>query len=173
MGKDGFTKQQVFANESSMRKEFNTGRDLFDSIVRSYQTIANADNSGAGDQARIFSYMKMLDPRSMVSEGEQATAQNAAGVESYIRSMYNRLIGGGTLDTKARREIEDQARKLYEDSFGEQTGNYQFYSDAANRYGIDPRSIVGKPTKLLEPKVRPPEAGAVKYVDGVKYIYEE
>ena len=48
--------------------------------------------TGAGDAAIVFGYMKMLDPTSVVREGEQATTRNAVGVPEAIRGMYNQRL---------------------------------------------------------------------------------
>ena len=58
--------------------------------------------------------MKMLDPASVVREGEFANAQNATGVPERIQNVYNRIIGGERLSADQRRSFKAQAGKLYD-----------------------------------------------------------
>ena len=46
--------------------------------------------------------MKMLDPTSVVREGEFATAQNATGVPERIRNSFNKAMSGERLGQKQR-----------------------------------------------------------------------
>ncbi|WP_204128690.1 hypothetical protein, partial [Pseudomonas ogarae] len=70
----------------------------------SYGQIAQAAKtpSAQNDLALIFSYMRMLDPASVVREGEFATAQNAAGVPDQIRNAYNKAVNGERLNPEQR-----------------------------------------------------------------------
>lgn len=54
---------------------------------------AKAD-SAAWDIALVFSFMKMLDPGSVVRESEFATAANAQGIPEQLRNGYNKLLTG-------------------------------------------------------------------------------
>jgi hypothetical protein len=92
-------------------------RDSKDFVQRgqSYGTVLAAakDPSAAGDLSLIFAYMKMLDPGSVVREGEFATAQNTAGVPDRIRNLYNRIISGERLNPNQRAEFVNQAKAVY------------------------------------------------------------
>ena len=68
-------------------KNFNEATVQLDKLL-----VGSKDPSAAGDLAMIFTYMKILDPTSVVREGEQATAQNAAGTPERIKNIYNRVI---------------------------------------------------------------------------------
>ena len=77
--------------EEGMRKEVSAlSKDYF--TVRDSEAKINAvasDPSAASDLALIFSFMKVLDPGSVVREQEFANAQNAAGVPDQVRNLYN------------------------------------------------------------------------------------
>jgi hypothetical protein len=75
------------------------------------QAIA-ADPSAAGDISLIFSYMRMLDPLSVVREGEFATAQNAASVPDRVRNAYNKALKGERLNPDQRKDFINTAGKL-------------------------------------------------------------
>ena len=70
----------------------------------------NRELGGATDIAIIFSFMKALDPQSVVREGEFATAQNAGGVIEPIRELNNKIIGGALLSKELRDSFIDAAQ---------------------------------------------------------------
>lgn len=102
-----------------LRQEF-----LGDSRVKEFNDVANStrqilalterESSAMGDLGLIFSYMKTLDPGSVVREGEFATAQNAAGIPGQVRNAYNRLLRGERLNAEQRRDMADSALTIYE-----------------------------------------------------------
>lgn len=69
--------------------------------------------SAAGDLALIFGFMKTLDPTSVVREGEQASAANAAGVPERIRGIYNRILTGERLTPEQRQDFVSQAQAQF------------------------------------------------------------
>lgn len=89
-------------------KTFAVQTDAYSRIAASAQ-----DPSAAGDLALIFSYMKMLDPGSVVREGEFANAQNAAGVPERIQAMYNNVLTGERLTPETRMDFLTRAEKIY------------------------------------------------------------
>jgi hypothetical protein len=98
--------------------------------------------TGADDLSLVFSFMKLLDPTSVVREGEQVTAANASGLwPSWLIAQVNYVTGGGTLSGKARQElfaalqsqtavVKARAQKLRE-----------HYGNMARTYGVDPNLI--------------------------------
>lgn len=119
-------------NENELRKEFNSLPEVkdFNKVRTSYDKVvlAGSNPSPAGDISMIFNYMKILDPGSVVREGEFATAQNAGGVDDMVRNQYNRLINGERLNEGQRNDFMNQARFAAEAQFkpvAEQMGRYQ------------------------------------------------
>jgi hypothetical protein len=133
-----------FSNEQKLRKEFLDQSKNFIDVRDSYsrlQAVA-ADPSPAGDISIIFSYMKMLDPASVVREGEQATAQNAAGISDQIRNLYNKVITGERLSPNQRADFVRQGQKLYEQALGQVQKNAKMYEDIAQKSGLNPALAV-------------------------------
>jgi hypothetical protein len=62
--------------------------------------------------AMIFAFMKVLDPTSVVREGEQATAANARGIPAATRTFYNRLLTGQKLDKEQISNFSETTRNL-------------------------------------------------------------
>lgn len=104
-------------------KSFADQTAAYSRIIKSVQ-----DPSPAGDLALIFNYMKMLDPGSVVREGEFATAQNAGGVDDRVRSFYNRVLEGTRLTPSQRDDFANRATRIY-------SGAQEEYGKIATQYG--------------------------------------
>lgn len=76
-------------------------------------TAAARTDSPAGDMAMIFGFMKVLDPGSIVREGEFATVQNSGNVPTQIRALYNRILNGERLTPEQRQDFLFQAREQF------------------------------------------------------------
>lgn len=70
----------------------------------------------ASDIALIFAFMKMLDPTSVVREGEFATAQNSGGIDDQLRNVYNKLRDGQFLTPEQRANFVRRAYRIYKGS---------------------------------------------------------
>lgn len=132
------------------RKEFNGRAEVKEyrdvsSSYRQIYTLANKPATAAGDISMVFSFMKMLDPGSVVREGEFATAQNAAGVPDQVRNLWNRALSGTRLNDKQRKDFLNQASSIYKSRqgrFNEIANEYRGYAVTA---GENPDLIVTIP----------------------------
>ena len=61
----------------------------------------------------IFTYMKMLDPGSVVRESEFSAAQSTAGIMQQVTIMGNQLLEGDMLSPEQRAEFLDLAEIFY------------------------------------------------------------
>jgi hypothetical protein len=123
---------QTFTQERQLRTEFGNNP-----AVRTLATVrpqvqiigdiarrasAGERISAADDLALIFSYMKMLDPGSVVREGEFANAQNTAGIPERVVNAYNRALDGTRLSDSQRNEFFRSATGVmrgYQESYNE------------------------------------------------------
>ena len=126
-------------NEQKIRAEFIKGADEFVKVRDAYGRVqASAkDPSAAGDLALIFSYMKILDPGSVVREQEFANAQNAAGVPDQVRNMYNKVLRGERLAPNQRNDFSGRAGKLYKQQLQSFRGTEKLYQGISKGYGFD------------------------------------
>jgi len=141
---DGLSSSDIRA-ERDLRREFDGRQDGFRQVRDSYaqiRALAEGPPSAAGDLSFIFSYMKMLDPGSVVREGEFANAQNAAGVPDQIRNLYNRVSQGQRLNDAQRADFTNQARSIYETRARQFERDAEEYRGLATDYGFDPSRVV-------------------------------
>ena len=109
--------------------------------------LASEDNA-VGDLSLIFGYMKMLDPGSVVREGEFATAQNAAGVPERIQNIYNQVVSGQRLSPSQRQSFKGQAGKLYSTAQTQEAQVRQGIERIAKGYGLNTANIFYTPTEV-------------------------
>lgn len=110
---------------------FSQVRDAFAKI----QAVKNGNESGISDTALIFSYMKMLDPTSVVREGEFATVQNAGGIPQRVMQAYNQALNGQKLGA-LRDDILKTSETIFQRAQETQNAVTKTFNDRAMAYGI-------------------------------------
>lgn len=141
--------QDLVQNEQSLRKEFYSLPAVkeYQVAARTYANSLQAADDASGDQSLIVAYAKMLDPNSVVREGEAAAV---AGTDSTIgRSIaaISKELGldsGGSLSPDIRKKIRREMRTLAENygaAYGQERAQF---SDYASSYGFDPNRVVGR-----------------------------
>ena len=102
-----------YKNEDEV-KGFLDLNTQFQKVESSYAMAYKLDRPQVADLSMIFAYMKMLDPRSVVREGEQQQARATGGAADYLITTVQAIVGGAALTDKQRRSFYQQARDLLE-----------------------------------------------------------
>jgi hypothetical protein len=148
--------------ESKFRREYSDQTKGYQEVKSAYGRVLASEDTAVGDLSLIFGYMKMLDPGSVVREGEFATAQNAAGVPERIQNIYNRVISGQRLSPSQRSSFKGQAGKLFETAQTQEGQVRQGIERIAKGYGLNTANIfyqaVETPPKDGEPSAAIPGA---------------
>lgn len=148
--------------EMSLKKEFEGHefvRKALDVKVHAStvaQLLASPKPSASGDMAAVFSFMRMLDPGSVVREGEYERAKNASAVmDRYgLRNMWDRVSKGLLMTPDQRKDFMDTVRTVAKSrAAGVTQFAEKFRSDAA-AWGLNPDRV----TLDLTPDI--PSAGA-------------
>ena len=127
--------------EGKLRREYSDQAKGYQDVKSAYSRVLAAEPTATGGITKIFSYMKMLDPTSVVREGEYATAQNATGVPQRFINMYNKALSGDGLSDQQRREIDSQSKKLYTQARTQEATIRKGVERIAKGYGLDPQNI--------------------------------
>jgi len=143
---------KAFGNEKDLRSEFTAQAKPFVELAQAYQKIETAakNNTSAGDIALIYGFMKVLDPGSVVREGEFATAANAGGVADTVRNMYNRALSGQRIGENIRNDFLGQARNIIESQRILSDDMVARYTGVAQNYKLDPNQVVFDPFKRMK-----------------------
>lgn len=107
--------EQSLKQGNVLRKQRDEKLTPFNEAKTQYDTTMNAlqQDSGAGTLAAIFSFMKTLDPRSVVREGEFQMGTQTGGVVDSLVGMVNRAQGQG-MGPEARRGISETIQAIME-----------------------------------------------------------
>lgn len=133
--------------EGKMRKEYDDRTKVYQDVKGAYSRViasANPKNDaekGAADLSLIFGYMKMLDPGSVVREGEFANAENSGGVDSKVTNIYNKIRNGGRLTDGQRSAFTGMAKKLYSASARQEEEVRSGIGRIAKGYGLNTENI--------------------------------
>jgi hypothetical protein len=131
--------------EGKMRKEYTDQTKVYQDVKASYGRVLASDDSAVGDLSLIFGYMKMLDPGSVVREGEFATAQNAAGVPERVMNIYNRIVSGERLNSDQRKAFKGQAERLFKQAGQQESEVRSGIERIAKGYGLNTANIFYTP----------------------------
>lgn len=153
VGKNQMNQEAVLRKDFyNQNKNFATMQDQYNKIQTIKETYnnPNAGSLGPSDLSLMFTFMKILDPTSVVREGEQASFKNAGSVPDKIRSQYNSLLKGGTISPNLRNEYLKTATQLYEASKSSFETSKKQYEDIATQKGLNPQSIIMNLNSTLE-----------------------
>ena len=98
-------------------------------------------DSGPGDIAAIFAFMKTLDPESVVRESEFATAANSSGAFRKLWNLWNKMQTGEALPEEVRKEFKIAGLNLYQQNQSALDNIRTDYIKIAENQGLDITNI--------------------------------
>lgn len=135
-----------FEQEGKLRDDFNQNAEVkaYRASLPMLAQALKAPKNGQGDLSVIYAYAKLMDPGSVVREGEMDMVVNSSPyAQSIAQKWLNQLDGSGRLPPAARRSLEQEMirttqarRKSYETQYNRYTAN-------AEGMGLDPQMVVG------------------------------
>jgi hypothetical protein len=156
--------------EADMRKEFNAldaTKDFGDVRTAFLKVKTAAENpSAAGDLALVFNYMKILDPGSVVREGEFQTAADATSwlqrteddgfaVPLPIAKAIRKLEDGTLLTPNQRQDFLSTARNTASAQFKPAKEALQRYKGLAANSGLRADQIIPSNYLQIEEELSP------------------
>lgn len=138
--------------EDRMRGDYEREIKPFKEALGHYTNTVTAAGQGtpSGDIALIFSFMKQLDPISVVREGEQDLVRRARSVVDSLQTMIPRLQSGEKLTPTQREDIKNMSRALLEESAIRKRAQDVRYKDIAGRRGLEPLNIIDRSFGMKE-----------------------
>ena len=162
----GVDPDKKFTQEEKIRKEHQTRTKVYGELQGTFSNIkSSADTgNGPGDIALITSFMKMLDPGSVVRETEFATARDTAGLFTQLQNRLEKAKNGQLLNPTQRKEYVALA-KQYLDSAQKKAGEEKVALGViVKNYKLNPDNVFG-PEETTTPvgggrgTVNPPAVG--------------
>lgn len=145
--------------ESDLRSEFRQLQPVRDFMaltpaIREIEAAATRENpTRINDINLVFAYAKMLDPASVVREGEQIMITRSGGPIEALRGMINGLNGGATIAPETRASILTEARSRFASAREAFELFADEYRELATDMGVDPNRVV-RPLRGAEPPQR-------------------
>ena len=145
-------KQRSFDTEFKLRDQFEK-----DPAVASFQTVHAAasavdqafrgksldEGNGARDLVLLYNFIKILDPGSLVKEGEIKLSSEASPLAQQWAQQYKRLKDeGGLLPASARKDIIEQVGNVYTARYGDFSRSLDKYRDIVVAYNADPKKVL-------------------------------
>lgn len=134
-----------FQDEQGLRAQYQGLPDVrnYHSVAPMVQSALHAAPGGAGDLDIVYSFAKVMDPGSVVREGEVQMSQGTGSLGEQIQGYVQRIRTGGSLPAPVRQrllsEIQNRAAQ-YRAAYSQVRKQYWRNSE---RYGFDPEAVVG------------------------------
>lgn len=136
--------KERFSQEEKLRKEYVGRTKGFIESQRVYENIKSSATAGApGDIALVTSFMKMLDPGSVVRETEFATARDTAGLLTRLQNIASKVESGEFLSPSQRKAFVALAGK-YMSATEKQEGKVrEDLGMVVKNYSLNPDNVFG------------------------------
>jgi len=139
-----------FDNIALLRKEFTGRKEVADfqtilPMVASAMTIArNPKATGADDLNLIYTFGKVMDPGSVVREGELALASGTGSFAQSIEGAISKLQSGERLPDAVRHNLVESMRRRGVELSRSYNLSRRDYQERAKRFGFNPIDVVGE-----------------------------
>ena len=125
-------------NQEPSVKKFKSGNVA----LKEMENLA-AQNSPYGDQGLISGYAKILDPESVVREGEYAVVERGGGFFDNLKNRIDILQGRARLQPAQRAALLRAAQSIQSGRQAEYQRIRSAYEKRATQYGLDPQRTFG------------------------------
>jgi hypothetical protein len=141
----GVDPDKKFTQEEKIRKEHQTRTKVYGELQGTFSNIkSSADTgNGPGDIALITSFMKMLDPGSVVRETEFATARDTAGIYTQLQNRLEKAKNGQLLNPNQRKEYVALAQKYLESAQKKAGEEKVALGVIVKNYKLNPDNVFG------------------------------
>jgi hypothetical protein len=138
--------QQQFDNSNKLRDEFNGS-----TVVKNYREVtpimesmkdAVQRPSRAADLNMVYALAKIMDPGSVVREGEMIMVNNTQGIGDRLAGMINSLNGGAQLTPETRQRIIEEAQSRYGGLESSYKALEDHYGGMSDRFGLRREDVI-------------------------------
>ena len=133
------------------------------SRMQAYQSMVEAskDPSAKGDLTMVYSFIKALDPTSVVREGEISLVNANRSIPDQVKGYAQKLATGQNLLPEERQDLIRQAQTLTQTDYTRSRNDVSAYKDNAKRLGLDPNLYAPDPYAGFVPNDgKKPNAGS-------------
>ena len=140
---NNLTPDQIRAEEKTLRAEYDKEGRAFETSESNFNKIllSAKDKTGAGDYALITSFLKMLDPQSVVRGEEFDAAQNTSGIRGTLQTMFDGWTEGTKLTDAQRKMFVGLSRKYYNYDKARNDKTKKGFQIIIDNYGLNPENV--------------------------------
>jgi hypothetical protein len=144
--RDAKQPQQQFDNSNNLRDEFNGSK-----VVQNYREVtpimesmkdASTRPSRAADLNMVYALAKIMDPGSVVREGEMIMVNNTQGIGDRLAGTINSLNGGAMLTPEARARILEEAQSRFKGLESSYKALEDHYGGMSDRFGLRREDVI-------------------------------
>lgn len=146
------------ANENTLRDEYNNLTKDFRVIQDAHEKIKSVAATGAGDMSLLYSFIKLLDPGSVVRESEFAAAAASGSFGERVQGAMQRVLSGQRLPDTLRNDFIKEADNLYSSQKRGADRLAGSYTAIAKRMGLNPENIIVNYTSASGTAMPPKES---------------
>ncbi len=138
--------QQQFDNSNKLRDEFQGSK-----VVQNYREVtpimesmkdAMQRPSRAADLNMVYALAKIMDPGSVVREGEMIMVNNTQGIGDRMAGLINSLNGGAQLTPETRQRIIEEAQSRYRGLESSYKALEDHYGGMADRFNLRREDVI-------------------------------
>lgn len=139
-------KEDQIALVEKLADRLKKDKDDFQTVQNAYQnvqTVLKGGSTGLGQVASLYSFVKVLDPGSVVREGEISLANSANPLLQKLGMTYNidKIQKGKILPESLMRDLNQVVTSLYENKKAGFIENIKREAATAKTYGISDQYI--------------------------------
>ncbi len=137
-------------NMSTLRKEFAGRKTVQDfnvilpQVSDAMKIATNPKATGADDLSLIYTFGKVMDPGSVVREGELALASDTGSFAQNIEGAIQKVQGGQKLPPEIRMNLVRSMQRRGAQLAKQYNRERDDFKEIAQRSGFDPELIVGR-----------------------------
>jgi len=141
------TTEKRFEFEEKLRERYEKNSKDFREISNAFTSIkgtGGVDASPVNRVAKVFAFVKMIDPGSVVREGDFEALRNTRGFAlspDWFKQEVDRVATGAPIKDETVRQINAAATDLYKSSRARDTATREEIDSVAKEYGLDRRNL--------------------------------
>lgn len=141
------TTEKRFEFEEKLRERYEKNSKDFREISNAFTSIkgtGGVDASPVNRVAKVFAFVKMIDPGSVVREGDFEALRNTRGFAlspDWFKQEVDRVSTGAPIKDETVRQINAAATDLYKSSRARDTATREEIDSVAKEYGLDRRNL--------------------------------
>lgn len=145
-GEERAGRQERFGYADKLKADYDGLPEVkaYRNAIAVYAGALRSQPTPQGDLALIYSYAKLMDPTSVVREGEAASVANSDTIAGQITARLQKELGaGGTFSQTARDNLRREMQTRVSEYNRAYTQARQRFAADAQAYGVDPQRVIG------------------------------